>query len=362
MILLNAILKTTLIGLFFGTFGTTIGGIIGVMLKKTSNKFLSFILSFASGLMIAIVCFELIPEALAIASLSTVLLGITIGIIIMMICDNLVDKKFSKLMDQSNVTKSNKNDNIKNNLLKTGIIVSIGLAIHNFPEGLAIGSGFEASLKLGISLAIAICFHDIPERNIDVCSHEKWGNVNHKSHILCHSIRYYNRNWSIFRSIGGRNITKHNSSMPIICSRSHDIHCIRRTNTRVKSIISRTNEHNRKYDRFSDRNICNEFSIISKKKCIIRKRRKKMQIFENETKQCISQMVEEKIKILRTNKEFNEKYISLSDTMDKLEKEITGEQKKLFEQMQELIYETESYYFALSYSLGVKYGEDLQKL
>ena len=53
--------------------------------------------------------------------------------------------------------------NIENNLLKTGIIVSIGLAIHNFPEGLAIGSGFEASIKLGYSLALAICLHDIPE-------------------------------------------------------------------------------------------------------------------------------------------------------------------------------------------------------
>jgi len=28
---------------------------------------------------------------------------------------------------------------------------------------LQFGSGFEASLKLGLSLAIAICFHDIPE-------------------------------------------------------------------------------------------------------------------------------------------------------------------------------------------------------
>lgn len=42
------IIKTTLIGLFFGTFGTTLGGIIGVKLNSTSNKFLSFILSFAS--------------------------------------------------------------------------------------------------------------------------------------------------------------------------------------------------------------------------------------------------------------------------------------------------------------------------
>lgn len=42
------LLKTTLIGLFFGTFGTTLGGIIGVTFKNTSNKFLSFILSMAS--------------------------------------------------------------------------------------------------------------------------------------------------------------------------------------------------------------------------------------------------------------------------------------------------------------------------
>ena len=45
---MDDILKTTLLGLFFGTFGTTIGGIIGIIIKKNSNKFLSFILSFAS--------------------------------------------------------------------------------------------------------------------------------------------------------------------------------------------------------------------------------------------------------------------------------------------------------------------------
>ena len=65
---------------------------------------------------------------------------------------------FSESLVKKEKTYSGKND-----LLRTGIIVSIGLAIHNFPEGLAIGSGFEASLKLGLGLAIAICLHDIPE-------------------------------------------------------------------------------------------------------------------------------------------------------------------------------------------------------
>lgn len=151
---MNEILRTTLLGLFFGTFGTTLGGILGIVIKKNSNKFLSFILSFASGLMMAVICFDLIPEALGISSIYGIIFGILIGIISMIFCDIIVQKKF-------NVNSNEKSE--KNNLLKTGIIVSIGLAIHNFPEGLAIGSGFEASLKLGLSLAIAICLHDIPE-------------------------------------------------------------------------------------------------------------------------------------------------------------------------------------------------------
>ena len=63
----------------------------------------------------------------------------------MIFCDVIVQKKFS----QNQQKYSNTND-----LLKTGIIVSIGLAI---------GSGFEASMRLGLGLAIAICLHDIPE-------------------------------------------------------------------------------------------------------------------------------------------------------------------------------------------------------
>lgn len=148
------ILKTTILGLFFGIFGTTLGGIIGVVIKKHSNKFLSFILAFASGLMMSVICFDLLPEALGISNIVNVIIGTIIGIVSMIFCDILVEKKFSV---------NSKTKGMENNLLKTGIIVSIGLAIHNFPEGLAIGSGFEASLKLGLSLAIAICLHDIPE-------------------------------------------------------------------------------------------------------------------------------------------------------------------------------------------------------
>ena len=156
------IIKTSLLGLFFGTFGTTLGGIIGCLFNRVSNKFLSFILSFASGLMIAVICFDLIPEAMKISNIINSIIGILLGIFVMILSDLFVQKKFSKRRSKKENQYQNEREN-NNNLLKTGIIVSIGLAIHNFPEGLAIGSGFDVSMKLGIGLAIAICMHDIPE-------------------------------------------------------------------------------------------------------------------------------------------------------------------------------------------------------
>ena len=113
-------------------------------------------LSLASGLMTAVVCFDLIPEAINISNVLVILCGIILGIILMVICDIFVKKRFNRI----DVNEANRKNY---NLLKTGIIVSIGLALHNLPEGLAIGSGFEASNSLGTSLAIAIALHDIPE-------------------------------------------------------------------------------------------------------------------------------------------------------------------------------------------------------
>jgi ZIP family zinc transporter len=147
---MNSINKITMYGLFFGMIGTTLGGVLGAIFKTKSNKFLSFVLEFAAGLMTAVICFDLIPESLNIVSITLCCLGILLGVVSMIFCDKAVNTIYGKKESS-------------NSLLKTGIIICIGLAIHNFPEGLAIGSGFDASEKLGFSLAIAIALHDIPE-------------------------------------------------------------------------------------------------------------------------------------------------------------------------------------------------------
>jgi ZIP family zinc transporter len=51
----------------------------------------------------------------------------------------------------------------KSNIRNTGMAVALGIAIHNFLEGIAEGSGYKAEHTLGISLAVAILLHDVPE-------------------------------------------------------------------------------------------------------------------------------------------------------------------------------------------------------
>lgn len=87
-----------------------------------------------------------------------------------------------------------------------------------------------------------------------------------------------------------------------------------------------------------------------------------MEIFNDDSKTFINAFVEDKISVLRENADFNQKSIRLSDAMDELENTLSDSQKDLFDEIVKLFYQTEEYYFALSYSLGVKYGENLKKI
>ena len=87
-----------------------------------------------------------------------------------------------------------------------------------------------------------------------------------------------------------------------------------------------------------------------------------MELFSIENKEFINNLIEKKLPILRQDTNFNEKYIRLNDAMEELEETLSDNQKDLFNEIVQLFYQTEEYYFILSYSLGVKYGSDLEKL
>ena len=149
---MNDLLKITVIGLISGMIGTGAGGLMAFFVNDISNRTLGLILEFSSGLMMAVVCFELIPEALEYGGTVLTFSGLIFGVLSIIVIENSF-----KNMKYFNRTSGNAS------LLRTGILTAVGIAMHNFPEGFAVGAGFEASLKVGITITAVIAIHDIPE-------------------------------------------------------------------------------------------------------------------------------------------------------------------------------------------------------
>lgn len=143
------LLISTLAGL-----ATGLGGLIVVCTGKPTVKILSLILGVAAGINIVIATLELLPAAVEHGNLLLMCAGFTLGIIIMSSLDRLIPA--ASLLNGSGNTDERR-------LVRTGYIIALALAVHNLPEGLAIGAGFQATPSLGAIIALAIGIHNIPE-------------------------------------------------------------------------------------------------------------------------------------------------------------------------------------------------------
>lgn len=136
------VLKITLIGLLAGVVGTGLGGILSGIFKSKIHKFIDFFMGLAGGIMLAVVVFDLMKEAIDLKGIWITVIATFSGVIItMLIKDNL---------DMSQDEKS-------------GYLIFISIMLHNLPEGLAIGSSFVSATHLGWTLALVIGIHNIPE-------------------------------------------------------------------------------------------------------------------------------------------------------------------------------------------------------
>ncbi|MGY0374351.1 ZIP family metal transporter [Clostridium sp. JNZ J1-5] len=131
----------------FSLAGTMLGSSIGVIIRKPSDRIIGCVNGLAAGLMLSIVMLDLIPESmLKINFLNTIIFSV-IGILIIMLIDMLSSKR--RLFTDGNV--------------KAAFLAAVGLMIHNFPEGIIMGAGFLADASLGIKMSLLIAIHDIPE-------------------------------------------------------------------------------------------------------------------------------------------------------------------------------------------------------
>ncbi|MFX0123877.1 MAG: zinc transporter ZupT [Candidatus Hodarchaeota archaeon] len=149
---------------FFAGLSTTLGAVTIFIIKKDDAKIISLSMGFSAGVMLGVSIFELLPEAIASLEIFVAGLFFLLGMIMVALLDFLIPHEYMhehSTDENASLVKEKGNPR----LMKTGLLVAIGIAIHNLPEGFVTitGSLYDPSLKLGIILATAIALHNIPE-------------------------------------------------------------------------------------------------------------------------------------------------------------------------------------------------------
>ena len=134
---------------------TVLGAFIVFLFGKPAAKMMSLVLGFASGIMLAISAFSLIPEALDLGGVGRTILGFLLGAGLMFGLDTLVP--------HMHIGEGQADVRGDAQMLKLGYFIFLGIALHNVPEGLAIGAGYSASQGLGAAIALALALHNVPE-------------------------------------------------------------------------------------------------------------------------------------------------------------------------------------------------------
>lgn len=186
-----AIIVITLIS---GVVGTGLGGLVGVLLKRDSNKVVSLLLSFAAGIMLAVVCFDLMSKPLDMMKSGAlpnytpwiIIAAVVVGYALVYALNYVIDKKTNHEVthiDENHPQTADDLDELihadhykshvesKSSLFIAGLVMMCAIALHNLPEGMVIGASYAITDNLvanlfsgsGFIMAVVIGLHNVPE-------------------------------------------------------------------------------------------------------------------------------------------------------------------------------------------------------
>ena len=176
-----------------GVVGTGLGGVVGAVLKRDSTKIVSLLLSFAAGIMLAVVFFDLMSEPIEMMNEGTVpsvtplivaaavIVGYGVVYLLNLFIDKRTNHEVTHIDENHPATADNLDELIhsnhyethkktKSNLFIAGLVMMSAIALHNLPEGMVIGASYATADVMktlfsssGFIMAIVIGLHNIPE-------------------------------------------------------------------------------------------------------------------------------------------------------------------------------------------------------
>ncbi len=181
---MNTYLTIFLITAATGVGGLALGGGLAAAVHSPSDKTVSLLLRFTAGVMLSVVCFDLVADAAAESDDLPVLCWILIGYLCTYLLNCWIDKQAHHTHahgghahghghphEHSHGRSHMGHDNGElcacghHTLHTAGLVLAAAVALHNMPVGMAIGATFAGAAhgNGGILAALIIGLHNIPE-------------------------------------------------------------------------------------------------------------------------------------------------------------------------------------------------------
>lgn len=157
-----------------GIGGLALGGALTALLRSPSDRAVSLLLRFTAGVMLSVVCFDLVADAAEESGTPTVLCWLLVGYLFTYLLNCWVDRQARHTHAHGGEPPAHERTPEddgelcacgQHTLHTAGLVLAAAVALHNMPVGMAIGATFANSAEAyaGVLAALIIGLHNIPE-------------------------------------------------------------------------------------------------------------------------------------------------------------------------------------------------------
>ncbi|MDE7242697.1 MAG: ZIP family metal transporter [Oscillospiraceae bacterium] len=168
---MNIYLTILCITAFTGVGGLAVGGALAAAVHTPSGRAVSLLLRFTSGVMLSVVCFDLVADALENGGVITLLCWLLVGYLCTYLLNCWIDRQAHHSHSGHEYGHHGHSvppsGEMHHTLHTAGLVLAAAVALHNMPVGMAIGATFAGTVEHmghgGVLAALIIGLHNIPE-------------------------------------------------------------------------------------------------------------------------------------------------------------------------------------------------------